>query len=247
MDSLHLIMAEDITELRKSESDEYNYDNSSHESEDKNVSQSNGNVESDEEGFEYDGELPLEVITTISKDMHTPVLKVKSNGVLTHRNIFTDTERAVLKDIVINYQDIVDTRSRSRDTFVEKQKVWQKIVVDYNHHPGMQQRTVKELRKCWDNMKYRARQAEKDMQQKSIKQEQGFHHMLNFGDVLITQDGISLVNGNGALESTASNGSNAVINSSTTSESSPTASTPNFQGKLYFYLNKCLFCLFNEK
>lgn len=163
---------------------------------------SNTANESDEEGLEYEGGLPLEVITTVSKPMPTagPILKVKSNGVLTHRNIFTDTERAVLKDIVVNYQDIVDTRSRSRETFVEKQQAWQKIVVDYNDRPGMAPRTVKELRKCWDNMKYRARQAEKEFQQKSIH-EQGYLHMLSFGDVSITKEGMSLVNSTREVES----------------------------------------------
>lgn len=161
--------------------------------------------ESEEEGIEYEGELPLEVITTVSKESQSPVLKVKSNGVLTHRNIFTDTERAVLKDIVVNYQDIVDTRSRSRETFVEKQQAWQKIVIDYNERPGMQPRTVKELRKCWDNMKYRARQAEKEIQQKSLQQDQGYLHMLNFGDVSIARDGLNMVNSSRDVESPLQN------------------------------------------
>ncbi|XP_018010620.1 uncharacterized protein LOC108668009 [Hyalella azteca] len=137
---------------------------------------SGSNHESEEDGFDYAGELPLEVITTVTKDVSTPVLKVKSNGVLTHRNIFTDSERAILKDIVLNYHEIVDTRSRSRDTFLEKQNAWEKIVLEYNEKPNMQPRTVKELRKCWDNMKYRARQAEKELQQKSV--EEGYYQML---------------------------------------------------------------------
>ena len=150
------------------------------------ASNSNENNESEDEGYEYDGgELPLEVITTVEKLSHPPVLKVKSNGVLTHRNIFTDNERAVLKEIVVDYQDIVDTKSRSRETFLEKQQAWQSIVVEYNKRPGMPPRTVKELRKCWDNMKYRARQAEKEAQQQkslheTLLQDQG---CLSLGDI----------------------------------------------------------------
>lgn len=191
--------------------------------------------ESEEEGLEYDGELPLEVITTVSKEINGPIIKLKSNGVLTHRNIFTDTERAVLKDIVVNYQEIVDTRSRSRETFLEKQQAWEKIVLDYNDRPGMQPRSVKELRKCWDNMKYRARQAEKEFQQKSLLQEQGYLHMLSFGDVSITKDGLDMVNSTRDIESPVPIGN-------TTELLTTSADDDAISGNYYYYGVLFIFC-----
>lgn len=108
-------------------------------------------------------DLPLEVITTIEPFNYAyPYLKNMSNGVLTHRNIFTEQEREVLRKIVDKYREIVDTRSRTREIYMEKQNVWQQIVEEYNSTENIMARTEKELKKCWDNMKYRAKQAEKE-------------------------------------------------------------------------------------
>lgn len=109
-------------------------------------------------------DLPLEVITTVGPATYSyPVLKNMSNGVLTHRNIFTEHERSILVNIINKYRNIVDTRSRTREIYLEKQNVWQQIVEEYNSMDNIMVRTEKELRKCWDNMKYRAKQAEKEM------------------------------------------------------------------------------------
>lgn len=117
-------------------------------------------------------DLPLEVITTVEPTNYAyPVLKNMSNGVLTHRNIFTEAERSVLVGIINKYRNIVDTRSRTREIYLEKQNVWQQIVEEYNSTENIMVRTEKELRKCWDNMKYRAKQAEKEMFKVEVKAE----------------------------------------------------------------------------
>lgn len=117
-------------------------------------------------------DLPLEVITTVEPTNYAyPVLKNMSNGVLTHRNIFTEVERSVLVGIINKYRNIVDTRSRTREIYLEKQNVWQQIVEEYNSTDNIMVRTEKELRKCWDNMKYRAKQAEKEMFKVEVKAE----------------------------------------------------------------------------
>lgn len=129
-------------------------------------------------GYPMEGEaypladLPLEVITTVEPTNYAyPVLKNMSNGVLTHRNIFTEAERSVLVGIINKYRNIVDTRSRTREIYLEKQNVWQQIVEEYNSTENIMVRTEKELRKCWDNMKYRAKQAEKEMFKTEMKAE----------------------------------------------------------------------------
>ncbi|KAK3860925.1 hypothetical protein Pcinc_033054 [Petrolisthes cinctipes] len=146
-------------------------------------------------GYEMDGEcypladLPLEVITTVEPTIVAyPVLKNMSNGVLTHRNIFTEFERSVLVNIINKYRNIVDTRSRTREIYLEKQSVWQQIVEEYNGTENIMVRTEKELRKCWDNMKYRAKQAEKVVKEEvkleddgvDIKMEPPEHNFNNF-------------------------------------------------------------------
>lgn len=155
----------------------HNSDGSEHESETGEKYQSDQeeeteeilNGKNDESNSDYDedyeenynlGALPLEVITTVEPTNYAyPILKNMSNGVLTHRNIFTESERLVLKDIINKYRNIVDTRSRTREIYLEKQNVWQQIVEEYNSAENIMVRTEKELRKCWDNMKYRAKQA----------------------------------------------------------------------------------------
>ena len=125
------------------------------------------------ENDSYPMDLPLEVITTVEPTNYAyPVLKNMSNGVLTHRNIFTEAERSVLVGIINKYRNIVDTRSRTREIYLEKQNVWQQIVEEYNSTDNIMVRTEKELRKCWDNMKYRAKQAEKEMFKVEVKAEE---------------------------------------------------------------------------
>lgn len=146
-------------------------------------------------GYGMDGEcypladLPLEVITTVEPTNYAyPVLKNMSNGVLTHRNIFTEFERSVLVNIINKYRNIVDTRSRTREIYLEKQSVWQQIVEEYNGTENIMVRTEKELRKCWDNMKYRAKQAEKVVKEEvkmeydgtDVKMEPPEHSFSNF-------------------------------------------------------------------
>ena len=121
------------------------------------------------ESYDKDyGNLPLEVITTVEptsldyQGQGNQTLKKLSNGVLTVRNIFSSHERETLRKIIDKYRAIVDTRSRTREIFIEKQNVWEEIVDEYNRTENIMTRTQKELRKCWDNMKYRAKQAEKE-------------------------------------------------------------------------------------
>ena len=125
-------------------------------------------LETDIESTQDFGALPLEVITTVEptnleyNGHGNQTLKKLSNGVLTVRNIFSLHEREALRKIIEKYRYIVDTRSRTREIYIEKQNVWEQIVDEYNRTENIVSRTQKELRKCWDNMKYRAKQAEKE-------------------------------------------------------------------------------------
>ncbi|KAK8393602.1 hypothetical protein O3P69_006726 [Scylla paramamosain] len=75
------------------------------------------------------------------------------------RKWFIPYEKKVLTALIEQHKDIVECKKRDGASNREKEKVWEVIAAQFSAHPSTQARTSRELRRCWENMKARAKKA----------------------------------------------------------------------------------------
>ncbi|XP_037779971.1 myb/SANT-like DNA-binding domain-containing protein 3 [Penaeus monodon] len=75
------------------------------------------------------------------------------------RKWFIPLEKTILTALVEQQKSIVESKKRDGASNREKEKVWEVIAAQFSAHPSTQPRTSRELRRCWENMKARAKKA----------------------------------------------------------------------------------------
>ena len=75
------------------------------------------------------------------------------------RRWFTPREKKLLTALIEQYKDVVESKKRDGASNREKEKVWEVIAVQFSALPRTQPRASRELRRCWENMKARAKKA----------------------------------------------------------------------------------------
>ncbi|KAG7164490.1 Myb/SANT-like DNA-binding domain-containing protein 3-like 1 [Homarus americanus] len=75
------------------------------------------------------------------------------------RKWFIPSEKTVLTALIEQHKDVVESKKRDGASNREKEQVWEVIAAQFSAHPSAQRRTSRELRRCWENMKARAKKA----------------------------------------------------------------------------------------
>ncbi|KAK3871749.1 hypothetical protein Pcinc_023126 [Petrolisthes cinctipes] len=75
------------------------------------------------------------------------------------RKWFIPLEKTVLATLIEQHKEVVESKKRDGASNREKEKVWEVIAGQFSAHPSTQPRTSRELRRCWENMKARAKKA----------------------------------------------------------------------------------------
>ncbi|XP_045609808.1 myb/SANT-like DNA-binding domain-containing protein 3 [Procambarus clarkii] len=75
------------------------------------------------------------------------------------RRIFTEEERLLLRSLVTAHEGILKAQNTDGTSTKERRRQWEKIATSFNNSPTVTTRTAPELRKAWENMKYRAKHA----------------------------------------------------------------------------------------
>lgn len=75
------------------------------------------------------------------------------------RRILTGEERLLLRKLVSAHEGILKAQNVDGTSTKERRRQWEKIAASFNDSPTVTSRTAPELRKAWENMKYRAKHA----------------------------------------------------------------------------------------
>ena len=59
--------------------------------------------------------------------------------------------------LVEKLKDVIECRKNDSRSLTVKATAWEKITAEYNKHPHVNERDVKQLKKCWDNLKSKAK------------------------------------------------------------------------------------------
>ncbi|KAG8223525.1 hypothetical protein J437_LFUL002575 [Ladona fulva] len=74
------------------------------------------------------------------------------------RILFTLDEKKVLLALIDKYRHILESKKTDAVSQDGKRKIWDRICHDFNMYKCVTHRTVAQLKKCWDNIKTRAKQ-----------------------------------------------------------------------------------------
>ena len=74
------------------------------------------------------------------------------------RSYFSELERTILTELVEKYLSIIECKKSDFRSIRRKNEIWTKISEEFNAQMVVQQRTDKQLKKCWENRKSRAKQ-----------------------------------------------------------------------------------------
>ncbi|KAL3186871.1 hypothetical protein MRX96_004806 [Rhipicephalus microplus] len=73
----------------------------------------------------------------------------------TTRFVFTREERELLVNLVMRHKAVIENKRTDALAKRAKDSAWKKLTSEYNSQPGIRRVTVAQLRKLWDNEKFR--------------------------------------------------------------------------------------------
>ncbi|CAG7833698.1 unnamed protein product [Allacma fusca] len=77
------------------------------------------------------------------------------------RFVYTDEELDIIVLCVEKYKSIIENRRSNKVTQDAKHQAWENIAEEFKCWPGVRAISSKQIKKCWENLKARARQEQK--------------------------------------------------------------------------------------
>lgn len=71
---------------------------------------------------------------------------------------FTAGEKDILVELVTKYKNIIECKETDVSSLNAKLQAWIRLSTEYNCNQGVSPRDVKQLKKCWENMKRKAKE-----------------------------------------------------------------------------------------
>lgn len=73
------------------------------------------------------------------------------------RNYFSELDKSVLTELVNQHKDILESKKNDFRCIKKKNDMWKVLTEEFNSQNGVSKRDQKQLKKCWDNIKSRAK------------------------------------------------------------------------------------------
>ena len=78
------------------------------------------------------------------------------------KHFFSVYEKSLLTEFVMEYKDILENKKNDSKSIELKNSTWNLLAEQFNSQVGVQTRDCKQLRKCWENIKSRAKRLSKE-------------------------------------------------------------------------------------
>ena len=74
-----------------------------------------------------------------------------------NRQYYCELEKAILTELVRKYRDILEDKKNDYTSIKRKMDTWETVREEFNSQSGVNKRDPKQLKKCWENLKARAK------------------------------------------------------------------------------------------
>ena len=75
------------------------------------------------------------------------------------RQYFSELEKSLLMELVDKHKDILENKQNNFKMIRQKNQAWENVLEEFNSQSGVKKRDSKQLRKCWENLKARAKKS----------------------------------------------------------------------------------------
>lgn len=73
------------------------------------------------------------------------------------RQYFSQLEKSLLTELVAKHKDVLESKRNDFRTISQKNSLWETLSQEFNSQSGVTKRDAKQLKKCWENLKMRAK------------------------------------------------------------------------------------------
>ena len=74
-----------------------------------------------------------------------------------NRQYYCELEKAILTELVRKYRDILEDKKNDYRSIKRKMDTWETVREEFNSQSGVNKRDPKQFKKCWENLKARAK------------------------------------------------------------------------------------------
>ena len=75
------------------------------------------------------------------------------------RQYFSELEKSLLTELVAKHTDVLECKRNDYKSIKQKTKAWESLAEELNSQAGVNKQDCKQLKKCWENMKSRAKKS----------------------------------------------------------------------------------------
>ena len=73
------------------------------------------------------------------------------------RQYFSEMEKSLLTELVSKHQDVLENKKNDYKIIKKKNSTWDNLAEEFSSQTGTKKRDAKQLKKCWENIKSRAK------------------------------------------------------------------------------------------
>ena len=73
------------------------------------------------------------------------------------RQYYSELEKSLLTELVGKYKDVLENKKNDYKIIQQKNTTWETLTQEFNSQSGVHKRESKQLKKCWENIKSRAK------------------------------------------------------------------------------------------
>ena len=73
------------------------------------------------------------------------------------RQFYSELEKTLLIELVGKHKDVIENKKNDYKTIRQKTLAWEELAQEFNSQSGVTKRDSKQLKKCWENVKARAK------------------------------------------------------------------------------------------
>ena len=95
----------------------------------------------------------LEIVLYTWQYIRTALL----NNMAEYRHYFSQLEKSLLTELVRKHKDLLEDKKNDYKTIQQKNKTWEALSEQFNSQSGVTKRDSRQLKKCWENVKARAK------------------------------------------------------------------------------------------
>jgi hypothetical protein len=77
------------------------------------------------------------------------------------RQYFSELEKSLITELVSKHKNVLESKRNDYKSIKQKTMTWETLTEEFNSQAGVKKRESKQIKKCWENIKSRAKGEER--------------------------------------------------------------------------------------